>query len=302
MIQYSNINGQIVNASDASLKVNDLAILRGYGIFDYFLVREGLPMFVDDYMNRFFNSARLMLLEMAIMQSELKDQIHALIAANNMSNTGQSELKDQIHALIAANNMSNTGMRLVLTGGYADDGYTPISPNLLILQHPMPAIPSTDEGVKILLHGYQRELPEAKTINYLTGIRMLGEMKEKGAVEILYHDYGTIREAVRSNFFLVTQDDKVVTPNEQILWGITRKNVLTVANQHFEVEERKINVQELRFAKEAFITSTIKGVLPVVQVGEQIIGDGKVGEVSRKLAQLLEEYAKAYIESVKVEA
>jgi len=281
MIQYSNINGQIVNASDASLKVNDLAILRGYGIFDYFLVREGLPMFVDDYMNRFFNSARLMLLEMAIMQSELKDQIHALIAANNMS---------------------NTGMRLVLTGGYADDGYTPISPNLLILQHPMPAIPSTDEGVKILLHGYQRELPEAKTINYLTGIRMLGEMKEKGAVEILYHDYGTIREAVRSNFFLVTQDDKVVTPNEQILWGITRKNVLTVANQHFEVEERKINVQELRFAKEAFITSTIKGVLPVVQVGEQIIGDGKVGEVSRKLAQLLEEYAKAYIESVKVEA
>ncbi len=281
MIQYSNINGQIVNASDASLKVNDLAILRGYGIFDYFLVREGLPMFVDDYMNRFFNSARLMLLEMAITQSELKDQIHALIAANNMS---------------------NTGMRLVLTGGYADDGYTPISPNLLILQHPMPAIPSTDEGVKILLHGYQRELPEAKTINYLTGIRMLGEMKEKGAVEILYHDYGTIREAVRSNFFLVTQDDKVVTPNEQILWGITRKNVLTVANQHFEVEERKINVQELRFAKEAFITSTIKGVLPVVQVGEQIIGDGKVGEVSRKLAQLLEEYAKAYIESVKVEA
>lgn len=281
MIPYSNINGQIVNASEASLKVNDLAILRGYGIFDYFLVREGLPMFVDDYVNRFFNSARLMLLEMAITQNELKDQIHALIAANNMS---------------------NTGMRLVLTGGYADDGYTPVNPNLLILQHPMPKIPSIDEGVKILLHGYQRELPEAKTINYLTGIRMLGEMKEKGAVEILYHDYGTIREAVRSNFFLVTQDDKVVTPNEQILWGITRKNVLTVANQHFEVEERKVNVQELRFAKEAFITSTIKGVLPVVQVGEQIIGDGKVGEVSRKLAQLLEAYNKAYIESVKVEA
>lgn len=162
------------------LKVSDLAILRGYGIFDYFLVRESVPLFIDDYVKRFFNSAKLMLLEMPISQQELKEQIYELIAANNVP---------------------NTGMRLVLTGGYADDGYTPIHPNLLILQHPMPAIPSVQAGVKILLYGYQRELPEAKTINYLTGIRMLGEMKAKGAVEILYHDFGTIREAVRSNFF-----------------------------------------------------------------------------------------------------
>lgn len=100
---------------------------------------------------------------------------------------------------------------------------------------------------------------------------------------------------------MVTKDNKVVTPHEQILWGITRQNVLHIAKQHFAVEERKINVQELRFAKEAFITSTIKGALPVVQVGEQVIGDGKPGEVTLELAQLLEEYAKTYIENMKVE-
>lgn len=282
MIRYSNINGKVVNAADASLKVNDLAILRGYGVFDYFLVREGVPMYLDQYVRRFFQSAGLLYLEMPFSALALKDLIHELIAANDVP---------------------DAGMRLLLTGGYADDGYSPVAPNLLILMHPMPAANEDyyKNGVKTLLHGYQRELPEAKSINYLTGIRLLGEMKRQGATEILYHDFGTIREAVRSNFFLVTKDNKIVTPGEQILRGITRHNVITLAKQHFEVEERNVNVEELYFAKEAFITSTIKGSMPVVQVGDQIIGDGKPGEVTRTLGALLESYDKAYIESIKIE-
>lgn len=283
MIRYYNVNGSVVNAADASLKVNDLAILRGYGVFDYFLVREGVPMYVDDYVKRFFKSAGLLYLDIQ---------------------GSTATLKDQIHELIEANGVPDAGMRLVLTGGYADDGYSPVEPNLLILMHPMPAAKEAyyKNGVKTLLHGYQRELPEAKSINYLTGIRLLGEMKQQGATEILYHDFGTIREAVRSNFFLVTKEDIIITPNDQILRGITRQNVITIAKQHFEIEERAINVEELYFAKEAFITSTIKGAMPVVQVGEQIIGDGKPGAVTQRLGVLLEAYDKAYIESVKVEA
>jgi len=281
MIRYQHINGQLVNAAEAALHVSDLAILRGYGVFDYFLVRQGVPMYVDDYVRRFGKSAGL--LHLAVPFSEL-------------------ELKNHIHELIEANQVADAGVRLVLTGGYADDGYTPVQPNLLILLHPMPAPKDElyEHGGKMLLHGYQRELPEAKTINYLTGIRLLSEMKAQNCVEILYHDFGTIREAVRSNFFLVTQDDVIVTPNEQILWGITRKNTLTVAQPHFKIEERRVNVQELRFAKEAFITSTIKGVMPIVQIGEQFIGNGKPGEVTRQLGSLLQQMDQAYIASSKV--
>lgn len=280
MIRYYNINGHLVPTEEAALKVNDLAILRGYGIFDYFLVREGVPMFLDDYVSRFFNSAQLMHLEIPFSASTLKDLIHELVETNGVP---------------------EAGIRLVLTGGYAEDGYTPINPNVLILEHPLPNIPSNDIGVKILAHDYQRELPEAKTINYLTGIRLAGEMKAKGAVEILYHHNGIIREAVRSNFFLITEDHHIITAASEVLRGITRKNVLTVAKNHFTVEERDVLLEELATAKEAFITSTIKGVLPVIQIGEQVIGDGKVGTVTRQLGTLLEEYAKAYIENVKVE-
>lgn len=281
MIRFYNINGNVTNVATAALNVNDLAILRGYGVFDYFLVREQVPMYLDQYVGRFFKSAGLLYLDIPFSASELKELIHELIEVNGVS---------------------NAGMRLVLTGGYADDGYSPVQPNLLMLMHPMPA--AKDEfytkGVKTLLHAYQRELPEAKTINYLTGIRLLGEMKQQGATEVLYHDFGTIREAVRSNFFLITKDDKIVTPHEQILHGITRHNVLSIAQQHFTVEERSVNVEELYFAKEAFITSTIKGVMPVVQVGEQVIGDGKPGEITQALGKMLEAFDKIYIESAKV--
>lgn len=280
MIRYYSVNGQIVSASDASLKVNDLAILRGYGIFDYFLVREGVPLFLDDYVSRFFNSAQLMQLEIPFSASELKELIHELIDVN-----GAAE----------------AGMRLVLTGGYAEDSYTPLQPNLLILEHPKPNMPAFENGAKLMLHNYQRELPEAKTINYLTGIRLRQEIKQQGALEVLYHNDGIMREAARSNFFLVKPDNTIVTPDAHILRGITRKNVLAIARERFQVEEREVRVEELQTAKEAFITGSLKAVVPIVQISEMSIGNGKVGEVTRQLERLLEERVKAYIESAKVE-
>ncbi len=282
MIQYYNINGSIVEAANAMLKVNDLAILRGYGVFDFFLVRSGVPMYLDDYVARFQRSAGLLNLELPLSPSQLKEHIQELIQANGLQ---------------------DAAIRLVLTGGYADDGYTPIEPNLLIMEHPMPAYKEEvmTQGVKVLLHEHARELPEAKTINYLTGIRLAGNMKQQGAIEILYHDGGFVREGVRSNFFIVNQKGTLVTPKDQVLLGITRKNTVEIAKKHFTIEERDISPAELLNAKEVFLTSTTKGAMPVVQIDDQIIGDGKPGEQTLRMAKLLQENDKAYVESVKVE-
>ena len=283
MIQYYNVNGELVNAAEASLKVTDLATLRGYGVFDFFLVRSGVPMYVDDYVARFERSAGYLNLELPVSKEALKEQIKALIQVNELE---------------------NAAIQLVLTGGYAEDGYTPVQPNLLMLGRPMLTY-NTDvltKGVKVLLHQHQRELPEAKTINYLTGIRLAGNMKQQGAIEILYHDGEFVREGVRSNIFLVTKDDTVVTPKDKLLHGITRKNTIALARKHFQLEERDITLQELLAAKEVFITSTTKGAMPVVQIEDHIIGNGKPGEVTLLLGKLLHEYDIHYIESRKVMA
>lgn len=281
MIQYYNVNGNLVAAAEASLKVSDLAILRGYGIFDYFQVREGVPMFLDDYVARFANSARLLQLELPISQEELKARIRELIAANGLP---------------------EAGIRLVLTGGYSPDGYAPAAANLLVMEHELPpATPqSYDQGARLLSHQFQREIPEAKTINYLTGIRLLAEMKKLGAIEVLYHDGKFIRETARGNFFLITEDDTLVTAHEKVLPGITRKNVLQVARGQFKVEERDVLLDELQNAKEVFITSTNKRVMPIVQIDDLVIGNGKPGAVTKKIGEALQMYAASYIEKYKV--
>ena len=278
MIKYYNINGQQTPVENAYLHVSDLSILRGYGIFDYFLAREGHPLFLDDYLNRFYRSAQELYLEIPFDKATLRQQIYALLAANEVQ---------------------QAGIRLVLTGGYSPDGYTPVSPNLLIMVYDLPASAweFSSEGIKIITHPFQRELPEVKTINYSTGIRMLKTVKERGASDLIYVDGGEwIRESARSNFFLVLKDDRIVTADEKILWGITRRQVIDAAREAgYTVEERPIHLSELTEAREAFFTSTIKGVMAIGQIDELVLGDGNIGKVTKVLQDLFVEKVKGYL-------
>ena len=278
MIKYYNINGQQTPVENAYLHVSDLSILRGYGIFDYFLAREGHPLFLDDYLNRFYRSAAELYLEIPFDKATLRQHIYDLLAANEVQ---------------------EAGIRLVLTGGYSPDGYTPVSPNLLIMMYDLPASAweFSAQGIKIITHPFQRELPEVKTINYSTGIRMLKTIKERGASDLIYVDKGEwIRESARSNFFLVLNDDRIVTADEKILWGITRRQVIDAAREAgYTVEERPIHLSELAEAKEAFFTSTIKGVMAIGQIDELVLGDGNIGKVTKVLQDLFVEKVKGYL-------
>jgi D-alanine transaminase/branched-chain amino acid aminotransferase len=70
-----------------------------------------------------------------------------------------------------------------------------------------------------------------------------------------------------------------------MLKGVSRKHVLDISAGLYQAEARDVTLDELRNAKEAFITSTTKNILPVVQVDGRILGDGKPGAVTRALAE-----------------
>jgi len=275
MSTYSNFNGQIMEASDVKLSVTDLSILRGYGIFDYFLVRENIAMFLDDYLARFYRSAEILGLQIPIEKEEMGRQIYQLVSANNMP---------------------DAGIRLLLTGGYSADGYTPSTPNFMILQHPVSWVPPKDyeNGIKLISHLFQRELPEVKSINYLTGIKHQKEMISAGAGEILYHDGQFWRETVRANVFFVI-DNEIFTPSEKILKGITRKQILHLASKSYKINETDIPIAYLDKASEIFITSSTKGVLSVINVDGKIIGTGKPGPVTTALLSAWEKHVQTYI-------
>jgi branched-chain amino acid aminotransferase len=277
---YAYNLGEIVPLNQAFLHVSDLAIQRGFGIFDFVKVQQGQPLFLDDYLERFYRSARQMELEVPLSREELKEIIRALIEKNAL------EL---------------SGMKMILTGGYSEDGFTPAIPNLLITQQPfsLPSEAKVQQGIRIMTHDYVREFPTVKSINYMMGIHLISELKARGVEEVLYAKNGQVSEFPRCNFFIVRQDGTVVTPARNVLAGITRKNVLTLAAKKYPVQEADITLEEVMQAKEAFLTSTTKRILPIVQVDDQVIGSGKPGEISLSLLQDLLELEEQHILSVR---
>ena len=265
---YAYHQGQIMPLENAFLHISDLSVQRGYGIFDFFKLQQGVPLFLEDYLHRFYESARLMHLPVPLAAAELKNVLHQLFEKNQLP---------------------DSGIKMILTGGYSPDGYQLAAPNLIITQHPL-TLPSTDQarqGIKIITYPYVRELAAAKTINYTAGIRLQQQIREQGADDVLYHQNGVVTEFPRSNFFIITQDNRVLTPAQDVLKGITRKNVLAVAGKKYRASEGIVTLADIAQAKEAFTTSTTKRILPIVQVDAHLIGDGKPGAVTLDLLQNL---------------
>ncbi len=267
-MKYTWINGNYVESSQASLKVGDLAIQRGYGVFDFLRCRQGVPFLLPWYLDRFFNSAAGLNLAVPLSKAELTVVIQEFIDKNQLV---------------------DAGVRMLLTGGYATDSYTPLEPNLVISAHRInfPAREKYEQGFKVMTHEYQRESPEAKSINYLQGIQLIPVLKARGLDDVLYHLGGIITEFPRSNIFMVDQQGQLVTPTNNVLAGITRKTVLYLAKEHYSPTLGDITVSELKQAKEVFLTSTTKGIVPVCEIDSQSVGSGSPGAVTQHLAQLL---------------
>lgn len=258
------INNKFIEESKASLGITDLSIQRGYGVFDFFRTSNFIPLFIDDYLERFFKSACLLRLQ----------PMHS-----------KEELKKIVGEMIRQNKIPDSGFRLILTGGYSPDCYELSSPNFIIIQQPvqLPGKEKFDKGIKIILHEYMRDFPEAKSINYLMGVYLQEKIKQQKANDVLYYKNEFILEFPRSNVFAVTKNGTVVTPAERVLSGITRMKVLELARKEYTVEERAITVNELRNAAEVFLTSTTKRILPVLTIDNTTIGDGKPGAITTAL-------------------
>ena len=265
------LNGEILPTEKAQLHVSDLGLLRGYGIFDFFRAIDGQAVFMEDHLDRFENSVKLMGLLIPESRDRLREIIYEIIRLNP-------------HKLL--------GVKMIMTGGYSEDGYTP-SPksNLIVMGKPFEFKPA-DVGLKLMSMEYRREIPEIKTLNYIVPIRAIQQMKAVGADDVLYHQNGKISESSRSNIFIV-KDEKIITPLDGALFGVTRKHILNFAKNHFEMEERDISTQEFFEADEVFTTGSTKRIVAIVKTDNQTFSGGELGIITKKLQDLfLEEERK----------
>ena len=164
---YCYKNNQIIPIENAGVPVSDLLVQRGYGIFDFLRVANYKPLFIDEHLERFFNSASMMRLNI----KETKDEIKKIVSK-----------------LINQNKLAFAGIRLLIAGGDAPDGYTIKQPHLIILEQTL-APPSNEfslKGIHLASYRYQRQLAEVKTTEYLMAIWLQPWMKNRGADDILY--------------------------------------------------------------------------------------------------------------------
>nr|WP_294902889.1 aminotransferase class IV [uncultured Lacibacter sp.] len=271
---WTFINGDWVEAEKASLHVSDLSVQRGYAVFDFFRTVNGQPLFLDDHLARLQHSSST--LRLAIPYST-------------------EQLKNIVAELLQRNQLQTSGIRITVTGGYAADTYSISTPNVIITQSALTMDESLDEnkGIHLITEEYVRELPTVKSINYLMGVYLQQKVKDAGAGDVLYVKDGFISELPRSNVFIVSQNNKLLTPDHNVLFGITRKHILELAKTFLTVNEQPVSLQDVLLAKEVFVSSTTKRLLPVFSVDGKTIGNGKPGTVTKQLSGLFLSLEKA---------
>ena len=221
------IDGQWVHPVDATISINDIAVLRGYSVFESLRTYDRRPFHLDQHLSRLYRSARL--IEMEIPWSS-------------------EQITEVVGEIIARNTYRHAAIRLLITGGESEDRNLPSGKPLLVVM--ITPLGERDmerfaQGCKLITTKLQRISPEAKTANYIAAVRALKEAVRRGAADALFvNERDHVLEATRSNFFIF-RGDTLITPDRGILMGITRNVVLELARGMFAIEERPILLRRI---------------------------------------------------------
>ena len=269
------MNGEFLKPEDAKLPMSDLIIQRGVGVFEAFASFNLKPLMLTPHMNRFIKSAE----------------------ESGIANIPDAEYMKNIVREGIAKIGHDVRIRTFLTGGdYFDSekGCFPEPRFFVIFDNAGLITPEERErGVVLEPVTFGRDNPEVKSVNYRATYKM-----PSGAYEILYCPNGEITEAGHSNFFLVLNDKTILTaPTTRVLKGTTRSAVIELLRENgFNVIERCPLWSELSVSSEAFVTGSIKMIVPVVKIGGITIGDGKPGNTTKKLFELYTKYLERWLE------
>ena len=265
------VNGEYVSQSQAKISVLDLGLTRGYGVFDFFRTYQGIPFYFEDHFIRLKNSAKMLNIDFAITQEELKTIIFSLMKKNKQK---------------------EAAIKVILTGGETIHSFDLDSkPTLIVTTLPLAMYPREyfTDGVKIISKEHPPFLAECKTLNYIPALVAMQEAKSLGASEVLFTHNKKILECGTSNFFAF-RNNTLITPSKEIIFGITRKAILKIAKDHFDIEEREVYQDEINTFDEVFISASNKEIWPVRQIDNAPVKDGKVGPNTKKIMNLFKTY------------
>ncbi len=176
---------------------------------------------------------------------------------------------------------------------------------LLISMEPLKLLAKEiyENGVRVETTFLHRKDPRIKSTSFISvSTDERKHIAQQGVFEALLVKNGRILEGMTSNFFYVGQFDNLSclgTARNDILLGVTRTMVIRAARgRGVEVIYRPLKLDHLSEAKEAFITSSSRGLVPVIQIDDVKVGRGRVGSTTILLMKAYEEYVLKHAEKI----
>ncbi len=271
------MNDKLVDRDQAVVSVFDHGLLYGDGVFEGIRSYQGCVFKLDEHLDRLYESAHTLMLEIPMTKKELSDAVITTLKANKLM---------------------DSYIRLVVTRGVGDLGLDPRKckkATLFIIADKITLYSQEyyDNGLKLATVPTVRNHPESlnpqlKTLNYLNNILAKIEATHAGVDEaVLLNTQGYVTECTAENVFRV-KGKQIMTPPPYvgILKGITRDTVMDLARSAgYEVVEEVFTRHELYTADEVFLTGTAVEIVSAVRIDNRVIGNGKPGKVTREITE-----------------
>jgi branched-chain amino acid aminotransferase len=279
------LDEELVEEKDAKVSVFDHGLLYGDGVFEGIRFYNGRVFRLEEHIQRLFESARAILLTIPWTAEQVCQFTLDTIQANG--------LRDGY-------------VRLVVTRGAGGLGLNPyLCPraSMFIIASTIQLYPKEfyENGLPIITCATRRPapsalMPQVKSLNYLNNIMAKIEAIQSGAQEaVMLNEQGYVAECTGDNLFLL-KNGKLLTPliSDGALDGITRRAILELSTAlGIPFEERTLTRYDIYTSDECFLTGTAAEVIPVISLDRRPIGDGKVGNLTKRFIAAFTELTQA---------
>jgi branched-chain amino acid aminotransferase len=278
-----NVNGVMTPRADAVVSVFDSGFMLGDGVWEGLRVHKGKIAFLDAHLDRQFEGAKAIAMDIGITRDALVARLYDTIAANGMTD------QEGVH------------IRLMITRGIRSTPYQDprvvISPaTIVIIPEYKEALPSTVEnGIRLFTVHVRRGDPAVQdqklnSHSKLNCITACIQATQAGADEALMLDpHGFVATCNSTHFFIVRKGEVWTSSGDYCLGGITRANVIRLCRENdIPVFEKNFSLTDVYGADEAFVTGTFAGVVPATEVDGRILTEGR-GPMVQRLQGLYKE-------------
>ena len=270
------LNGRILPRAEAMVSVYDSGFMLGDGVWEGLRLYDGTWAFADEHLDRLFEAARAIDLDIGMSREELFQALSETQAANEMTTDAHARL------------MVTRGVK---TRPFQHPALSRQGPTIaIIMEHSTPAIA---RPIRLATVPHMRGLPmtqdpKLNSHSKLNCILACIAAEKAGADEALMLDiHGFVNTTNACNFFIVRRGEVWTSTGDYCMNGITRQKVIDLCREDgIPVHEKNFSLVETYGADEAFLTGTFGAQTPVGEIDGRVIGDGVQGPVTTRIQQL----------------